>query len=215
MTDLPQTFAIFPLAGALLLPGGRLPLNIFEPRYLDMVNDALKEHRNIGMIQPTDPRDHDCSPKVYDIGCLGRIVSFKETDDGRYLITLKGLSRFSVVDELAVTTRYRQVMASFGAFANDPEPEDDTGFNRTILLEALRPFLKMHEVEVEWDAIENVPGLALITSLAMTCPFAPNEKQALLEAPSLAERTQLITSMIEMALAQRGAAPNASTKDIN
>lgn len=215
MTDFPQTFAVFPLPGTILLPGARLPLNIFEPRYLDMIDDALKEHRSVGMIQPSGAGDQKHSLEIYGIGCLGRIVSFKETEDNRYLITLKGLSRFSVLEELVVTTQYRQVKASFNSFTGDLEPQDDSAIDRKGLLEVLRPFLKMHQIEVEWETIENVPGPPLVTSLAMTCPFAPNEKQALLEAPTLADRFQLITTLIEMALAQRTADFVRSQKDIN
>ena len=210
VAELPRTLPIFPLAGVLLLPGGRLPLNIFEPRYLDMVRDSLTDERIIGMIQPTNPRDRSGCPDVYPTGCMGRMTAFRETDDGRYLIALKGVCRFTIVEELTVTTKYRQVVASCDDFAHDLDPEDEAAVDRDGLLKALKPFLDLHDIKADWDALEKVPGSTLVTSLGMMCPFEPREKQALLQARSLAERSHLIKTLIEMAVMEGpGEAPSA------
>ena len=204
LADLPRTLAIFPLAGVVLLPGGRLPLNIFEPRYLEMVRDSLTEARIIGMVQPTEPRARSQAPAVYGIGCAGRMTAFRETDDGRYLIALKGVCRFSIVEELSATTMYRQVIASYDSFGHDLEPEDEGDVDRERLLRALRPFLDSHQIKADWETLEKVGSATLVTSLSMMCPFEPREKQALLEAPTLGVRGELVTSLIEMAVLESG-----------
>jgi uncharacterized protein len=198
-----ETLPIFPLAGVLLLPRGRLPLNIFEPRYLAMTRDALAGERLIGMVQPTDPRIVGDNPPVYPTGCAGRITSFTETDDGRFLITLTGISRFRIREELPLLEGYRRVVPEWREFARDLESEDEPGFDRDRLLRGLRTYFQHHKIEADWDAITAVPGERLVTSIAMICPFEPNEKQALLEAPDLDERARLLTAIVEMAALNR------------
>ena len=196
-TALPETLPIFPLTGVLLLPRGRLPLNIFEPRYLAMTRDAMGGERLIGMVQPSDPPVREMNPPVYPLGCAGRITSFSETDDGRFLITLTGVSRFRIKEELPLLSGYRRVVADWDGFAADREP-DEANFDRSRLAQGLRTFFAQRQVEADWQAIEKAPGEHLVTSLAMMCPFAPNEKQALLEAKDLGERARLLTALIEM-----------------
>lgn len=200
LEHLPQRLAIFPLAGVLLLPGGRLPLNIFEPRYLAMTRDAMASTRLIGMIQPEDPQDPAFEPTLYDVGCAGRITSFEETDDGRYLIILTGLARFRVVRELERETLYRQVLADWRRYHGDLGAIDESGVDRARLLPALQAYLKLSGIEIDRQAVENAPNRVLVDQLAMVCPFEPGEKQALLEASTLAERAALMTTLIEMAL---------------
>lgn len=203
--DLPVVLPIFPLSGALLLPHGRLPLNIFEPRYLNMTLDALGHGRMIGMIQPTDPDAAEPVP-VYPTGCAGRISSFAETDDGRLQITLTGVCRFRINSEIESVRGYRRVIADYAPFAGDLEApdDDDEGIDRERLLAALRPYFRLREMKVNWEVIEDAPATALVTSLAMLCPFATAEKQALLEAPSLRRRAEVMTSLMEMAVFDQG-----------
>ncbi len=202
--DLPDEIPIFPLGGALLLPHGRLPLNIFEPRYLNMTAAALAApQRLIGMIQPTN-NPAGGEPAIYATGCAGRIVSFGETEDGRYLITLKGLIRFSVAEELPPCDGYRRVHASYDRFRSDlSEPSEQIPVDRGRLLKALRAYLGQHNVEANWEAIEGTEDSRLIDSLAMMCPFRTSEKQALLEAPDTAERARIVVTLLEMALLER------------
>jgi hypothetical protein len=198
--DLPQTIPVFPLSGVLLLPRGRLPLNIFEPRYLAMTDDAMKtDDRLIGMIQPTEPERAGAVQKLHRVGCTGRIVSISETDDGRYLINLAGMCRFTIREELETTRGYRRVAPDFAAFANDLQPDPSRVANRARLLAALRGFFTRHEIKADWDSIDQAPDDRLIVTLAMVCPFEPAEKQALLEAPTLAERAQTMTALLELA----------------
>jgi len=194
---LPDTLPIFPLTGVLLLPRGRLPLNIFEPRYLAMTRDAMAGERLIGMVQPSDPPIREMNPAVYRTGCAGRITSFSETDDGRFLIVLTGVSRFRIKEELPLLSGYRRVVAEWGHFADDRQP-DEAGFDRARLAQGLRTFFAQRQVQADWEAIDKAPGEHLVTSIAMMCPFAPNEKQALLEARTLGERARLLTALIEM-----------------
>lgn len=208
VADLPRTLAVFPLPGSLLLPGGNLPLHIFEPRYRDMVRDALAGKRIIGMIQPQDPDAPGEKPPLYTVGCIGKIMAFRETDDGRFYITLNGICRFTVRQELAVTTLYRQVEADYEPWLGDFKADSAPQLDRAKLIPALKAFLGHYDVKVNWDAIDQVPDDALIRSLAMTCPFEPPEKQAILEAKTLAERSQLVLSLIEMANA-----PTTGTED--
>ena len=198
-TALPSILPIFPLTGVLLLPRGRLPLNIFEPRYLAMTRDALAGARLIGMVQPSDPRVAGDNPPVYSTGCAGRITSFSETDDGRFLITLTGISRFRIREELPLLEGYRRVVPEWREFARDLAGDDEPGFDRDRLLRGLRAYFQHHKIEADWDAITSVPGDRLVTSIAMICPFEPSEKQALLEAPDLDERARLLTAIVEMA----------------
>ena len=196
-TALPDILPIFPLTGVLLLPRGQLPLNIFEPRYLAMTRDAMDGERLIGMVQPSDPPIREMNPAVYPTGCAGRITNFSETEDGRFLITLTGVSRFRIKEELPLLSGYRRVTADWQDFAADRDA-DAAGFDRSRLTQGLRTFFQQRQVEANWEAIDKAPGETLVTSIAMMCPFAPNEKQALLEAPTLGERALLLTALIEM-----------------
>jgi uncharacterized protein len=202
---LPDTLPIFPLTGVLLLPRGRLPLNIFEPRYLAMIRDAMQGERLIGMVQPSDPPIRELNPAVYPLGCAGRITSSSETDDGRFLITLTGVSRFRIREELPLLSGYRRAVAEWDDFTDDRNP-DERGFDRSRLTNGLKSFFSQRQVQADWSAIDQAPGEHLVTSIAMMCPFAPNEKQALLEAKTLDERAQLLTALIEMSLT--GPAPD-------
>jgi len=201
--DLPDEFPVFPLGGALLLPGGRLPLNIFEPRYLAMVEDSLGEGRLFGMVQP-DKRlsEGDTGPGLYRTGCLGRISSFSETDDGRYLITLSGLIRYSIVEEVESRRGYRRVRGAFAGFAADlQQPESASlglGMDRRELLDALRLYFAHTGVEANWETIDAMPNAALVVTLCMACPFDPEEKQALLEAHNLAERARVLLALLQI-----------------
>ncbi len=200
--DLPSEFPIFPLPGALLLPHGRLPLNIFEPRYLALVEDSLAQGRMFGMIQPNThaPRSPN-GPSLYQIGCLGRLSQFAETDDGRFLITLSGVSRFRVVEELPVRRGYRRISAEFSPFEDDLSPSGTSmGIKRAELLGALRPFFTMHDIDANWEAIERMPEAMLVTTLAMLCPFDDAEKQALLEAPTEADRAADLLALLRMSI---------------
>jgi len=200
---LPAILPIFPLTGVLLLPRGRLPLNIFEPRYLAMTRDALAGERLIGMVQPSNPAGSGSNPPVYPTGCAGRITSFAETEDGRFLIILTGTSRFRIREELPLLEGYRRVVPEWREFARDLENEDEAGFDRDRLLRGLRAYFRQHQISADWDAITAVPGERLVTSIAMICPFEPSEKQALLEAPDLDERARLLTAIVEMAVLNR------------
>ena len=201
---LPRVIPIFPLPGALLLPQGRLPLNVFEPRYLAMTRRALAdEQRVIGMIQPDGEAGGD-RPSVYGTGCAGRITAFSETDDGRYLITLSGLCRFAVVEELPLEDGYRRVVADYEGFRHDLAPAAPADIDRERLIGTLRAWLDRKGVEADWDAIEEAPDDRLVASLAMACPFGVSEKQALLEAPGPGERAEIMTALLEMALAGDG-----------
>jgi len=199
LEDLPEEFAVFPLTGALLLPGGRLPLNIFEPRYLAMVEDALANKRVFGMVQP-DKRlaRGDTGPGLYRIGCLGRLSSFSETEDGRFLITLTGLLRFTIVEEIEMRQGFRRVRAAFRGFASDLDQREPQEFNRDALLEALRKYFSAAGVEANWEAIAGMPDASLVTSLCMACPFSPDEKQALLEARDESERARALLALLEI-----------------
>jgi uncharacterized protein len=193
---LPTRFPIFPLPGAILLPSGNLPLNIFEPRYLQMTRDAMRTDRVIGMVQPSGGRtDH---PALFAVGCVGRITSFAETEDGRYLITLTGVCRYDLVEELRVSTPYRQVCASFERWQMDLEPPPLSDSLRPRLLDALHSYFEVHEISADWNQIRAAPLGGLITSLAMICPFEPCEKQALLEAIDPEQRCQVLIALLQM-----------------
>jgi Lon protease-like protein len=203
-SDLPQVIPVFPLDGALLLPRGTLPLNIFEPRYLNMVDDAMAGERIIGMVQ-TRPGGDRARPMLQRVGCAGRITSFAETSDGRYLITLTGVARFMLGEELPTQAPYRQLKAGFVVFEDDLQPSpEDWSFDRPRLLGALRAYLHQRSMDVDWSTAEGAPGEALINSLAMALPFEPQEKQALLEAETLDHRTQVLTALLEIDAAMGG-----------
>jgi Lon protease-like protein len=196
--DLPHVIPVFPLDGALLLPAGALPLQIFEPRYLNMVDDALSGERIIGMVQTRRGGERH-RPRLARVGCCGRITSYSETGDGRYIITLTGVCRYEVADELVVTTPYRQVQASYERFAHDLEAEEAAiEFERPPFLAVLRRYLDQRGLGIEWDAVNTAPAGALVNSLAMALPFDPAEKQALLEAPRLEERRAALTALLEI-----------------
>ncbi len=200
--DLPRTIPVFPLSGALLLPRGRLPLNIFEPRYLTMVDDALGRHRLIGMVQPRRENDPATRPELYELGCVGRLTSFSETYDGRYTITLNGICRFKITGELDTVTPYRQTSVDFSTYAADLQPApDEDDVDRPALLSVLRSYLEKFGLEADWTTIEQAPVETLVNSLAMICPFEAGEKQALLEAESLLSRSKALIALFEMASA--------------
>ena len=197
--DLPATIPVFPLTGALLLPRGRLPLNIFEPRYLAMTEDAMACGRMFGMVQPDAQAPAlETGPSLYRIGCLGRLSSFSETEDGRYLITLTGLCRFAIAEEIGPKRGYRRVRAAFDAFMSDLEPPRGRGIAREELLAALRGYFAHRGFEANWDAIGQLSDEMLLTTLAMVCPFAPAEKQALLEAPTQADRAATLLALLRI-----------------
>lgn len=204
--DLIEVIPIFPLTGALLLPRGQLPLNIFEPRYLAMVDDALRDgHRLIGMIQPdvahSGNPDH---PALFQVGCVGRITQLGETGDGRYMLELTGISRFKVKEELTVATAYRQCRVDYFPFVDDfTARKGEDLVNRAEVLRALSDFLKANNLKVDWDGIERAPNEALVNALAMMSPYGPAEKQALLEAPDLKARAEILVAVTEMELAKK------------
>jgi len=200
---LPATLPIFPLHSALLLPGCRLPLNIFEPRYLQMVEDALEDDRLVGMIQPLDPDNDRHDPPIQDVGCAGRIASFRETDDGRYLTSLIGVSRFRVVREIPTTKLYRVVEAQWTPFAADRARHDFAEIDREELVANLRAYFDVRGLEANWRAIEDSGNEELVNSLAMVCPFDSSEKQALLEADDLEQRSRLVIALMNMAVLHR------------
>ena len=203
--DLPGVIPVFPLPGALLLPRGQMPLNIFEPRYLAMIDDALRDgHRLIGMIQPdvTHTGNPD-KPTLFHIGCVGRITQLAETGDGRYLIQLTGVARFRVERELDVSTLYRQCEVTYAPFGDDFTARKGEGdVDRERLLTTLSAFLKANRLEADWDGIEKAPNEALVNALAMMSPFGVAEKQALLEAPNLKTRAEILIAVTEIELAK-------------
>lgn len=209
--SLPETLPIFPLTGALLLPHARLPLNIFEPRYLSMVTAALGQGRFMGMIQPkkapSDPVPDDVA--VYDTGCAGRITSFAETDDGRFLITLLGVCRFRIARELDRVAGYRQIVPNFAPFASDLDHDPGAAADRRRLVRAVRGYFALRSIDGDWNAINEASNEALVTSLAMICPFEPREKQALLECAGVTERAALLTALMEMAVHEAEATARA------
>ena len=211
-SSLPDIIPVFPLAGALLLPRGQMPLNIFEPRYLAMIDDALKGERVIGIIQPEPETGRQPEiPPLLKVGCLGRITQFSETGDGRYIITLTGISRFRLLDELAVTTPYRQGRVGYDSFTADfaaRTGEDEV--DRKGLLKALRDFAKANDLKIDWKGVNEAPNEALVNALSMMCPFGPREKQALLEAPTLKDRAEVLVAITEIELARGGGDPDTT-----
>ena len=197
-SDLPGSLPLFPLTGAVLLPRGVLPLNIFEPRYLEMVDYALSGDRLIGMIQPTEHEDSVLKPRLSQVGCAGKIVSFQETQDNRYLITLAGLCRFRLTGEMESSTPWRAGFTDFGAFAGDLAQAPEEDFPRERLLAALKAYLNTRDMKADWKSVMTAPGEALVNALAMMCPFDPAEKQALLEAQSFQDRASTLMVLLEM-----------------
>ncbi|GIT92668.1 ATP-dependent protease [Jannaschia pagri] len=200
-TDLPSTIPVFPLPGALLLPRARLPLHIFEPRYLQMVDDCLKtEHRLIGMVQPRAQTGRD-GRALQTIGCAGRLTQLSETEDRRYMITLAGVCRYRITREVTGFTPYIKADVSWDGFDRDlGKPEKDHGFDRPAFLDLLRRYFESQELSTDWDSLKDADEELLLNSLSMLCPFEQEEKQALLEAPSLATRRETVVTLMEIAL---------------
>ncbi|MBN9451747.1 MAG: LON peptidase substrate-binding domain-containing protein [Bosea sp.] len=210
--DCPEAIPLFPLGGALLLPRGQMPLNIFEPRYLAMIDDALKGERVIGIIQPEPETGRQPEiPPLLKVGCLGRITQFAETGDGRYIITLTGISRFRLLDELTVTTPYRQGRVGYDSFAADfVARTGEEEVDRKGLLKALRDFAKANDLKIDWKGVNEAPNEALVNALSMMCPFGPREKQALLEAQTLKDRAEVLVAITEIELARGGGDPDTT-----
>lgn len=195
--QLPESLPIFPLAGVLLLPHGQLPLNIFEPRYLAMIDAALASDRLIGMIQPKA-----CSgTPVYPTGCAGRIINFAEAEGGRYLITLSGMCRFKIGEEIPSDEPYRVIKPDWSGFAGDMKPQKEhVAVDRNKLNKLLQSYFRQQEMSCDWNKVDIAADTDLLTALAMICPLKPSEKQALLEATDVQSRTELFMTMIEMAI---------------
>jgi len=202
--DLPDVLPVFPLPGALLLPRARLPLNIFEPRYLAMLDDTLRsEHRLIGMVQPIE--EGAKPPRLHRIGCAGRLTSFSETEDGRYLIALSGVSRFRISGEIDGFTPYRRVRPEWGDFRRDLDgPDSDAGFQRDEFLDLLKRYFEANNLSSDWDSLRDADTEMLINSLSVMCPFSVEEKQALLEAPRLTDRRDTLMALLQFAIASGG-----------
>ena len=200
----PETLPIFPLHGVLLLPRCTLPLNVFESRYLSMMRDAMDGDRMIGIIQPREEGGEEAGPQVYDVGCAGCITELRETDSGRYLITLTGVARFRVEQELCTTTAYRRIVPAWDAFGRDLRSDEALEIERQRLLDLVREYFKLREIEANWEVIERANDEQLVNSLAMICPFEPSEKQALLEARSIIERSAAMMVLMEMIVLYRG-----------
>ena len=196
--DLPRSLPLFPLTGVLLLPRGQLPLNVFEPRYLEMVDYALTGDRLIGMIQPAESEDKASAPRLTHVGCAGKIISFRETEDNRYLITLGGICRFRLTGEMQSTTPWRAGFCDFAGFAGDLAQPGEESFSRERLLKALKTYLTSRDMQADWNSVITAPGEALINALAMMCPFDPAEKQALLEAGSIQDRASTLIALLEI-----------------
>lgn len=197
---LPAELPILPLSGVLLLPRGRMPLNIYELRYIAMIDEAMANGRMLGVIQPSIEDDRLQTPPLYRVGCAGKITSFTESDDGRYLINLSGLCRFEVGEELPQGERpYRRIVPNWAPFKEDLEESDNADYDRARLTEALRNYFRIQGVMADWNVVQNTASEELVSSLAMICPLPPNEKQALLEAPSLHARADLLITLLEMA----------------
>jgi len=208
--DLPQRIPVFPLGGALLLPRADLPLNIFEPRYLAMVEHALSTDRLIGMIQPVAGEEAAERPSLMKVGCVGRITSYAESPDDRMLITLTGVSRFQVVDELDTGTPYRQVVANYHPFAADLATGAGAAeVNRPALLKVFRDYLDANNMSADWKEVDSAPTEVLVNTLSLLAPYPPQEKQALLEAPDLKTRADVLVALTEVALSKmaKGAKP--------
>jgi hypothetical protein len=202
IADLPDSLPVFPLDGALLLPRAQLPLNIFEPRYLAMTDAALAtKARLIGMIQTAHGEMESAAPELSQVGCAGRIVSFSETGDGRYLVSLAGVCRFRLDHEIAADAPYRVAQADWAPFAADLTPPPETPFDRDAFFAVLRQFFSARDLAADWDSIRQAPMEPLVNQLSIGCPFAPAEKQALLEAVSVQQRLDVLTALMRMAAA--------------
>ncbi|MEL6257676.1 MAG: LON peptidase substrate-binding domain-containing protein [Pseudomonadota bacterium] len=197
VSDLASEIPVFPLSGAILFPRWNLPLNIFEPRYLNMVDDALSGDRLIGMVQSAG--GDRSKPELMRVGCVGRLTSYSETDDGRYLITLSGLCRFTIEREVDAGTAYRRAVVNYEAFGYDLQNPDIADLpSRERLLEALKDYVERNQMNADWDTVDDAPVETLVSALSAGCPFSPPEKQALLEAPSLKDRCDTLIALLEM-----------------
>jgi Lon protease-like protein len=201
--DLPETIPVFPLPGALLLPRAEMPLNIFEPRYIAMIDAALIGARVIGMVQPEGSADSAAArPSLRAVGCAGRITAVEESGDGRYAVTLTGISRFRIRDEVASATPFRLCRVTAAPFAADFEEDDAGSVDRPAVLKTFRAYLEAHNLEADWETVGQASNEMLVNALAMMAPFAPAEKQALLEAPDLRARAETLVAITEMTLAR-------------
>ncbi|MAP96366.1 MAG: peptidase S16 [Ponticaulis sp.] len=201
--QLPETFPVFPLTSVVLFPGGILPLNVFEPRYLNMVDDCMAGDGMIGMIQPTGGERHH--PDLADVGTLGRIAQYGETNDGRYLISLEGICRFAIAEELPFERPYREVRADWSGYSHDLTQADATGgVDRDEILFELKRYLKRNDLKADWDTMEDVPEATLINALCTSCPFSPVEKQALLEAGTLKSRAETLIALFHLSSTNNG-----------
>lgn len=209
--DMPRMIAVFPLTGALLLPRGQIPLNIFEPRYLNMIDDAMRGHRIFGMIQPASgARMDQVNPPLQAVGCAGRITQLAETGDGRYVLTLSGVARFRVVEEIAALTPYRQCNVNYADFTDDfIASHGEANVDRDGVLRALKDFASANKLQVDWDSINEAPNEALVNALSMMSPFGPAEKQALLEAGDLRQRADVLIAISEMETAKSSGSSNS------
>ncbi|OLP42703.1 LON peptidase substrate-binding domain-containing protein [Rhizobium oryziradicis] len=202
--DLPETLPVFPLTGGLLLPGGQLPLNIFEPRYLEMFDHALRTNRLIGMVQVSLNEPFEISPgmpALARVGCIGRITSFSETGDGRYIVSLSGVCRFRVMEEIKSSHPFR--CAHISPFMSDLTAKDEEStVDRQRLLAVFRAYLEANRLEADWESVQRASNLTLVNSLSMMSPFGPAEKQALLEAPDLKTRAETLIAITEIYLAR-------------
>lgn len=198
-TDLPQTIPVFPLTGAILFPRWNLPLNFFEPRYLNMVDDVMSGDRLIGMVQPRPGAVDKAAPPLTPIGCVGRVTTYAETEDGRYLVTLTGVCRYRILEELDVQTPYRQARVDFEPFAQDLRPVDVTQLpSREALMQALTDYLERNSLKADWGQVDDTPMEMLVNALCAGCPFSPVEKQALVEAETLRDRSEALIALLEM-----------------
>jgi len=200
---LPDTLAVFPLPGVLLLPDGKLPLNVFEPRYLALVSDALANGRMFGMIQPSGEAIGSPEPPIFDTGCAGRISTLDETEDGRFLVTLTGVCRFRVAREIEPQHGYRRIEPDWRPFRADLDEPAPVVIDRDRLIRALKAFSRINNLDFNWRAIERIGDYDLSVSLCMACPLEPREKQALLECKDAMTRTETLVTLMEMAVAER------------
>lgn len=198
---LPSILPIFPLNGTLILPGTELPLHIFEERYREMFQDSLRSSTLIGIVQPRSSSELNSSPKLYDVGCIGRIIGFRETEEGRYFVTLHGVCRFELIEEVDSISNYRQFKINCNKFIEDLKHIDETVklLDRNNLFPNLKKFLSKHNINIDLKSLDSVSDSVIVQSLSMTCPFEPNEKQVILEAENIQIRADIIYSLIEMA----------------
>lgn len=206
--NLPETIPLFPLAGALLLPRTDLPLNIFEPRYLLMIEEAMKGERVIGIIQPHDSTD-DAKPELESVGCAGRITSYSETDDGRLFVTITGVCRFTILEEVETRSPYRQARVDYRPYAVDFVSETGArSVNRDQLIKAFRQYLEANDMSADWNEVEAVSTEVLVNTLSLLAPYPARDKQALLEAPDLKSRADVLVALTELALAKSSSGPS-------